>query len=286
LRTVLGAHLDGVRYGIHATDDGLLTQGVDGEALTWMDARVDGVAVTPRIGKAVEVNALWINALASVAALSVAARQRAVVRHSGRSVDIDVVLDAARSAFAARFPHPDGTLADLVDGPNSAGRAATQVRPNQLLAWSLPYAPRLPDREALVRIGAALLTPLGLRSLDPADPDYRSRHRGGPADRDHAYHQGTVWPWLIGPYVDACRCANQSAWTDGRRCADQSAWTDALFIGLIRHLADFGLGSVSETADGAAPHAGTGCPFQAWSVAEMLRVGSRSPDVGPDLAPA
>ena len=114
-----------------------------------------------------------------------------------------------------------------------------------------------PDREALQAIGAALLTPIGLRSLDPADPDFRGRHRGGPADRDRAYHQGTVWPWLIGPYVDACRRAQLS-----------TTPYESLFVGLRRHLAEYGLGSVSETADGSAPHAGTGCPFQAWSVAE------------------
>ena len=113
-----------------------------------------------------------------------------------------------------------------------------QMRPNQLLAWSLPYAPLAPDPRALQAIGAALLTPIGLRSLDPPDPDFRGQHRGGPADRDRAYHQGTVWPWLIGPYVDACR-----------RSQLASATYESVFVGLVRHLAEFGLGSVSETAD-------------------------------------
>jgi predicted glycogen debranching enzyme len=262
LRSMIGAHLAGTRFGIRATDDGLLTQGVDGEALTWMDARVDGIGITPRIGKPVEVNALWINALASAAVLSRRAGQPAVISDDNRDIELDELLRSARSAFAARFPRRDGMLADVVDGPNPA--AAEQVRPNQLLAWSLPYAPLDPDPRGLAEIGARLLTPIGLRSLDPADPEFQARHRGGPAERDRAYHQGTVWPWLIGPYVDAGRRAR--VWT--------SPYDESLFVGLIRHLTEFGLGSVSETADGAPPHAGTGCPFQAWSVAELLRVGT------------
>ena len=268
LRSIVGAHVAGTRFGISVTDDGLLTQGADGEALTWMDARVDGVAVTARLGKPVEVNALWVNALASAAVLSRLAGQRAVIPDGGRDIELDALLRSARSAFATRFPRPDGLLADVVDGPDPRG--ARQLRPNQLLAWSLPYAPLTPDPAALQAIGAALLTPIGLRSLDPRDPDFRGRHRGGPADRDRAYHQGTVWPWLIGPYVDACRRVQQST----------SPPDESLFVGLVRHLAEFGLGSVSETADGSAPHAGTGCPFQAWSVAEVLRVGLTDPRGG------
>jgi len=262
LRSMVGAHVAGTRFGIKAADDGLLTQGAEGEALTWMDARVDGVAVTPRAGKPVEVNALWINALASSAALSRLVGHPAVVAGGGGDIDLDALLRSARSAFAARFPRRDGMLADVIDGPDPRG--ARQVRPNQLLAWSLPYAPLAPDPKVLEAIGAALLTPIGLRSLDPADPNFRGRHRGDPADRDRAYHQGTVWPWLIGPYVDACRRARLST----------APYDESLFVGLLRHLAEFGLGSISETADGSAPHAGTGCPFQAWSVAEMLRVGT------------
>jgi predicted glycogen debranching enzyme len=265
LRSIVGAHVAGTRFGIKAADDGLLTQGAEGEALTWMDARVDGVAVTPRAGKPVEVNALWINALASAAALTRLVGQPAVIANGGRDIDLNALLRSARSAFAARFPRRDGMLADVIDGPDPRG--ARQVRPNQLLAWSLPYAPLAPDPEVLQAIGAALLTPIGLRSLDPADPDFRGRHRGGPADRDRAYHQGTVWPWLIGPYVDACRRARLST----------TPYDESLVVGLLRHLAEFGLGSISETADGSAPHAGTGCPFQAWSVAEVLRVGMAAP---------
>ena len=244
---VVDHHLAGTRYGIGADPaDGLLRQGADGEALTWMDARVDGVPVTPRRGKPVEVNALWVNGLATVIKLAWQARTGA-----GAAVHAH---PAALTSFARRFPAPTGWLHDVVDGPAGDDPA---LRPNQLLAWSLPYAPLRPEPAALQAIGAALMTPLGLRSLAPAAPGYRGRHQGGPADRDRAYHTGTVWPWLIGPFVTAWRSLGVSA---DQTLSDADA-----------HLGEYGLGSVSETADGDAPHAATGCPFQAWSVAEALR---------------
>jgi predicted glycogen debranching enzyme len=252
---VVAAHLAGTRYGIRVDPaDGLVTQGADGYALTWMDARVDGVAVTPRIGKPVEINALWVNALGGLAHL------RTLV---GRDpTGIAGLHDRAKASFARRFPAPAGWLYDVVDGP--AG-AAPPLRPNQLLAWSLPRGPLVDApataAPALRAIGAHLLTPIGLRSLAPDDPGYRAVHRGGPAGRDSAYHQGTVWPWLIGPYVDACVCSRTVP--------------PKLLAGLDAHLSEWGLGSVSETADGQAPHRATGCPFQAWSVAESLRVHRR-----------
>ncbi|BCJ72566.1 glycogen debranching protein [Catellatospora sp. IY07-71] len=244
LDEVLAAHLRGTRYGIKVDEsDGLLVQGADGEALTWMDARVDGMPVTQRAGKAVDINALWCNGLAALAVL----RERA-----GRHAD-DVRRRHAvtEAAFRRRFPAPAGHLYDVLDPDDAA------LRPNQLLAYSLPYAPMEPDPVVLRRIADALLTPLGLRSLDPADPAYRPYHDGDLRSRDQAYHQGTVWPWLIGPLGDALRRAGLS--------------TRDLGTGLVAHLGDHGLGSVSETADGAAPHRATACPFQAWSVAETLR---------------
>lgn len=248
MRDVIGAHLAGTRYGIRVDPaDGLLCQGAPGMALTWMDARVDGVPVTPRTGKPVELNALWVSGLAGFAALCDrigAAADAAVAAHA-----------AARASFARRFPVPGGEgLHDVLDGP--AGDDPS-TRPNQLLAWSLPHAPLRPDPSALLAIGAALLTPVGLRSLGPASPDYRPVHRGGPRDRDRSYHQGTVWPWLLGPYASACVGA-------GIPIQD-------LFCGIEHHLSEFGLGSISETSDGQPPHAASGCPFQAWSVAELLR---------------
>ncbi|MCX4471271.1 amylo-alpha-1,6-glucosidase [Micromonospora sp. NBC_01655] len=258
LRGVVDAHLAGTRYGI-AVDpaDGLITQGgTPDTALTWMDARVYGVPVTPRTGKPVEVNALWVNGLAGLAELTELA---------GADADGLWRLHArATASFAGRFPSPAGWLHDVVDAPAPAyplGGAPLHdddlLRPNQLLAWSLPYAPLEPDESTLRRVAAGLLTPLGPRSLSPDCPGYVGRHRGGPAERDGGYHQGTVWPWLLGPYVDAARRAKLDV--------------DGLFVGVDAHLTEYGLGSVSETADGAAPHGATGCPFQAWSVAEVLR---------------
>jgi predicted glycogen debranching enzyme len=248
LHEVVDAHLAGTRYGIRTDPaDGLLTQGADGAALTWMDARVDGVAVTPRRGKPVEINALWVNGLAMVIKLAWQARSNA-----GAAVRAH---PAALAGFTRRFPMPSGLLHDVVDGPD--GDDAT-LRPNQLLAWSLPYAPLRPSPAALQTIGAALMTPLGLRTLAPTSPGYHGSHRGGPTERDTAYHTGSVWPWLTGPFVSAWRRLGVSA-------EQTLSEADA-------HLGEYGLGSISETADGDAPHVATGCPFQAWSVAESVRV--------------
>ncbi|WBB80243.1 glycogen debranching enzyme N-terminal domain-containing protein [Micromonospora sp. WMMD882] len=258
LRGVVDAHVAGTRYGIGVDPaDGLLAQGgTPGAALTWMDARVYGVPVTPRTGKPVEINALWVNGLAGLAELTELAGGDAdgLWRLHGRAV----------TSFRERFPSPTGWLHDVLDGPAPAyplGGAPHHdddlLRPNQLLAWSLPYAPLEPDEATLRRVAAGLLTPLGPRSLSPDSPGFLGRHRGGPAERDTAYHQGTVWPWLLGPYADACRRGKISV--------------DELFTGVDAHLTEYGLGSISETADGTPPHGATGCPFQAWSVAEVLR---------------
>ncbi|GGM06515.1 amylo-alpha-1,6-glucosidase [Dactylosporangium sucinum] len=243
---ILRCHQRGTRYGIAADPaDGLLTQGKPGFALTWMDARVDGHPVTDRHGKPVEINALWIEALSVTAELFDRLRRR----H-----DWSAAAERATASFRRRFPRPDGAgLYDVVDGP---GGDDASVRPNQLLAVGLPHAPV--DDPAVVELcRAELLTSLGLRSLSQSSPSYAGHHGGTPYERDHAYHQGTVWPWLIGPFTDAAV----------RTGAD----TAGLLDGLHLHLAEWGLGSVSETADGDAPHAATGCPFQAWSVAELLR---------------
>jgi predicted glycogen debranching enzyme len=254
LEQIVQHHLDGTRYGIGVdSGDGLLRQGADGLALTWMDARIDGVPVTPRAGKPVEVNALWLRALAVASELSAGRSFRDRCRRLRKQ---------AAASFASRFVRADGLgLLDVVDGP---GGDDPSVRPNQLLAVSLPGGP-LGAGQASAVVEAcrdSLLTPLGLRSLSPDDARYRPHHRGSPAERDAAYHQGTVWPWLLGPYLDAADIAGLDA--------------DGALTGIEAHLADWGLGSVSETADGAAPHAATGCPFQAWSVAEVLRVRRRA----------
>jgi len=192
----------------------------------------------------VEAEALRINALGTVRELRNRLRQ-GEVRFAG-------VEDEARASFARRFRRLDDSLFDVVDGPSGDDAS---LRPNQLFAAALPYGP-LVDRE-IVQSCAPLLTSLGLRSLAPEDPYYRSLHRGNSHERDRAYHMGTVWPWLLGPYVAAAIAVG----------IDPAGLLD----GLEPHLHEFGLGSISETADGAAPHGATGTPFQAWSVAETLR---------------
>jgi predicted glycogen debranching enzyme len=246
LAEIVERHVAGTRYGIGVDPaDSLLRQGAEGVALTWMDARVDGRPVTPREGKAVEVNALWLRAL-DVAAQLTAGKKLTALRKK------------AAASFASRFVRSDGSgLYDVIDGPD--GNDAS-IRPNQLLAVSLPNGP-LGDataRAVVAECARSLLTPLGLRSLSPDDERYQPHHRGDPAERDAAYHQGTVWPWLLGPYVDAARAVGLPV--------------DGVLAGIEAHLGDWGLGSVSETADGVEPHAATGCPFQAWSVAEALRI--------------
>ncbi|GAB3874663.1 amylo-alpha-1,6-glucosidase [Dactylosporangium cerinum] len=255
LEQVVAAHVAGTRFGIRVDPaDGLVTQGAPGVALTWMDARVDGIPVTPRVGKPVEVNALWINGLAAVAGLK--------ERLGGDASGLHRLRERATASFGVRYRmlhsatgvQDAGSLFDVVDGPDGDDPS---TRPNQLLAWSLPHGPMrgTPLPEELF----SLFTPLGPRSLAVDDPAFTGVHRGSPGDRDRAYHQGTVWPWLTGPYVDAVRHS-------------QLKKHGELLAGIEAHLWEWGVGSVSETADGHAPHRGTGCPFQAWSVAETLRV--------------
>ncbi len=250
---ILAAHRAGTRFGIAVDPEtSLLRSGATGWALTWMDARVDGQPVTPRAGFPVEIQALWINALATSTDL---------LRRVGRPVDEWQALHRnALSGFRRSFPVGSTGLADVVD---HAGAASTELRPNQLLAVSLPNGPvRNPDEMlAVVRACQAdLLTSVGVRTLAPSDAAYLGCHRGSPADRDRAYHQGTVWPWLIGPHADAVHRSGEDP--------------SGVLRGLELHLGEFGLGSVSETLDADEPHAATGCPFQAWSVAELIRARS------------
>ncbi|MGZ4770749.1 MAG: amylo-alpha-1,6-glucosidase [Ilumatobacteraceae bacterium] len=254
ISSIIDAHIAGTRYGIRVDPgDGLITQGADGLALTWMDARVDGSPITRRAGKTVEINALWISALSRLADL---AAKEGVDGGSWRAA-----ADRARASFVRRFIIESGSLADVVDGRDGDDHT---LRPNQLIAAALPSGPL--DAATIASVLDAvvpLITPLGLRSLDPTNPAYRGQHRGDQAERDLAYHQGTVWPWLIGPYVEASLRAGRTV--------------EGVLVGLENHLAEFGLGSVSETADGDAPHGATGCPFQAWSVAELLRARRLAP---------
>ncbi|MBT6146858.1 MAG: glycogen debranching protein [Gemmatimonadetes bacterium] len=256
LQQMLDAHRRGTRYGIGVDVDGLLKAGQTGSQLTWMDAKVGEWVVTPRIGKPVEIQALWINALDTAARFA---------RLCGDDESAAVCVEDARRAatsFARRFWNEDRhCLYDLVDGPNGDDAA---IRPNQLLALSLPVAV-VDDKHArqiLTVVERDLLTPRGLRSLAPQDAAYRGVYHGSPVDRDGAYHQGTVWGWLMGPYLSALvRFGGDRAPARARRLID----------GFAEHLDEAGLDSISEVFDGDAPHAPKGCFAQAWSVAELLR---------------
>ncbi len=245
----------GARYGIRADTDGLLACGAPGVQLTWMDARVDGREITPRAGKPVEVQALWINALDAGARLS--SRWPSV-------------LTRAIGAFEARFWNKQaGCLHDVVDVDHVRGVNDSTVRPNQILAvGGLPRSVVSGERARQIvdLVEARLLTPLGLRTLSPGSPDYVGRYEGGPSVRDAAYHQGTAWPWLLGPFVDA--------WIRVRGgSAEARAEARARFLApLMKHVEEAGLGHVSEIVDADAPHTPRGCPFQAWSVGETIRI--------------
>jgi predicted glycogen debranching enzyme len=252
---IIDGYARGTRFGIRMDDDGLLAAGSDGVQLTWMDARVGDRVVTPRRGKPVEVQALWINALRIAADL-------------GTRPDGD--WRRAAESFRRRFWNPSrGCLYDVVDVDHVAGAVDDTLRPSQIFAvGGLPWPVIAGEtaRRVVDTVEAALLTPLGLRSLDPAAPAYAARYQGGVAERDGVYHQGTVWPWLLGPFVEAwvrVRGGSPGAVRQAR---------ERFLLPLTAHLAEAGLGHVSEIADGDAPHAPRGCPFQAWSVGEILRL--------------
>ncbi|MDR5739296.1 amylo-alpha-1,6-glucosidase [Caballeronia sp. LZ016] len=248
---ILEGYTRGTRFDIVADGDGLLRAGVPGVQLTWMDAKAGDCVVTPRIGKPVEVQALWINALSIASAWN--ARWQPM-------------RDRARQAFQTRFVDPaTHALYDVVDADHEPGKLDRSIRPNQIFAvGGLPHA--IVDgeiaRAVIAQVEAHLLTPLGLRTLAPSDPAYRSRYAGGLMDRDGAYHQGTVWPWLMGPFVEAWLRVHGAAGVRERFLAPLHA-----------HLDQYGIGHVSEVADGEAPHTPGGTPFQAWSLAELLRIG-------------
>lgn len=256
LREVVGAHLAGTRFGIGVDpDDGLLRQGAPGYQLTWMDAKVGDWVVTPRRGKAVELNALWFNALRLLEGwtrdLEGDEHARWLGEHAAR----------AQESFNRRFWYEaGGHLYDVVDGEQGDDPAC---RPNQVFALSLRHPVLARERWAPVlrAVEERLLTPVGLRSLAPGHPDYKPRYFGDIRMRDAAYHQGTVWGWLIGPFVDAWLKVHP----------DDPAGARRLLEGLIAHLSDGCVGQVSEIFDAEAPFTPRGCVAQAWSVAEVLR---------------
>ena len=253
---IVAGHVAGTRHRIRVDpDDGLLAAGEPGVQLTWMDAKVGDEVITPRIGKPVEVCALWLNALAIAA------------RRDPRWHDL---LARGRAAFAVRFWDPARRqLHDVIDCDHVPGTADATCRPNQLLAiGGLPL--QLVEGEAARAMVdtafAALWTPAGPRSLAEADPRYCGRYAGGPAERDRAYHNGPVWPWLAGPFIEAWVRVH-----GGTAEAKREAWT-RYFLPLAQRLELAGFGHLSEICDGDPPHRAVGCPFQAWSVAELIRL--------------
>ena len=255
VQEILTAYARGTRHGIRLDADGLLAAGETGVPLTWMDARVGDWVVTPRAGKAVEVQALWLNALAIGAATEERWQEP---------------LARGRRAFAERFWNADRScLYDVIDVDHHAGVCDASVRPNQIFAvGGLPIALLAGERAAAVvaTVERHLLTPLGLRSLAPDDSSYHARYEGDVRTRDAAYHQGTAWPWLLGPFVEAWLRVHGD--TPETRALARVRFLDPL----IHHLDQAGLGHVSEIADAEAPFTPRGCPFQAWSVGEALRI--------------
>ncbi|MFP3566989.1 amylo-alpha-1,6-glucosidase [Paraburkholderia sp. SIMBA_030] len=256
VETILAVYTNGTRFGIKASaDDGLLSAGVPGVQLTWMDAKVGDWVVTPRIGKPVEVQALWINALRIAAMWNSQWRQPA---------------ERALQAFHERFIDPSTqALFDNIDVDHVTGAVDRSIRPNQIFAvGGLPF--QLLDgvaaRAVVDQVEAQLLTPLGLRTLAPSDPAYQGHYAGTPLERDGAYHQGTAWPWLLGPFIEAWLRVHATG--HEVRAQAKTRFLDPLYA----HLDHAGLDHLSEIADGDAPHTPAGTPFQAWSLGELLRI--------------
>ncbi len=255
VEAILSGYHDGTRFQIKADEDGLLAAGEPGQQLTWMDARVNGREITPRIGKPVEIEALWLNALAIGAQFS---------------KRWEPVFELGCASFERRFWNNDrGCLYDVVDCNHQRGTTDSSIRPNQIFAiGGLPLTVLSPKRarQVVEVVEAQLFTPLGLRSLAPNDPNYVGHYGGSVAQRDSSYHQGTVWPWLMGAFVEAwvrVRGDTANARAEARKL---------LLPTLYEHLERAGLGHISEIADGDPPHIPAGCPFQAWSLGELIRL--------------
>jgi predicted glycogen debranching enzyme len=256
LLEIADSHMKGTRFGIGVDpQDGLLRQGQEGYQLTWMDAKVGDWVVTPRRGKAVEINALWYNALRLLEGWVGEAQGEALARPFGEAAN------RVRGSFNRRFWFEEGGyLYDVIDGENGPDPAC---RPNQILAISLPHSVLDQNRwdPVLAIATERLLTPVGLRSLAPAHPDYKSNYYGDLRARDAAYHQGTAWAWLIGPYIDAWLKVHPGDVTGAHKFLE----------GFVPHLSEACIGSISEIFDAEEPYTARGCVAQAWSVAEVLR---------------
>lgn len=257
LTDIMQWHFRGTRHGIHAGEDGLLWCGVPGVQLTWMDAKIGDLVVTPRQGKPVEIQALWYNALRIMERFASELGYRS---ESHEYADRAVV--AAESFHRQFWNQAVGCLYDVVDGDERD----CSIRPNQILAVSLPHALVSPEREASIVavVERELWTSWGLRTLNRSDPRYCATYGGDARARDSAYHQGTVWPWLMGPFITAYVKVNRS---NGEALQKARRWVEKFQL----HLQEAGLGQVSEVFSAEPPHAPGGCIAQAWSVAELLR---------------
>jgi predicted glycogen debranching enzyme len=259
MQDIVKHHLEGTRFGIHVDpDDGLLMQGAEGYQLTWMDAKCDGWVVTPRRGKAVEINALWYNALRLLEQWT---------RDAGEEAKADKLrahAEQCRRSFNERFWYAQGGyLFDVVESWEKKGGNDPSCRPNQLFAISLEH-PVLDESKwepVLSVVREKLLTPVGLRSLSPDDPEFKPNYHGDLKTRDAAYHQGTVWAWLIGPFIDAWLKVHTGDRAGARKFLE----------GFVPHLDQACVGSISEVFDAVPPFTPRGCIAQAWSVAEVLR---------------
>jgi predicted glycogen debranching enzyme len=259
MQDIVTRHLEGTRFNIHVDPrDGLLVQGAKDYQLTWMDAKCDGWVVTPRRGKAVEINALWYNALRLLEGWTRGAGDES------RAEELKAHADLCQRSFNERFWYGEGGhLFDVIESEEMGGGDDAACRPNQLLAISLEHAVLERERweSVLSVVREKLLTPVGLRSLSPDHPDFKPTYHGDLKTRDAAYHQGTVWAWLIGPFIDA--------WL--RVYPEDRAGARRLLEGFVPHLNEACVGSISEVFDAVEPYAARGCIAQAWSVAEVLR---------------
>ena len=258
LSETIAWHMKGTRYGIFADDDGLLHAGVKGVQLTWMDAKIGDWVVTPRIGKPVEIQALWYNALCVMASFA---------EHFGDKAEkeqYNAMAKRAKKSFGEKFwNEAEDCLFDVIEGEAED----FSIRPNQIFAVSLPNTMLSigQAKKVVQKVEDELLTPVGLRSLSPKDKDYCPIYIGSPLQRDGSYHQGTVWGWLIGGFIEAYRRVNPKT-----KKTERQIWE--FLQGFETHLKEAGLGQISEIFDADAPHLPRGCFAQAWSVAEVLRV--------------
>ena len=255
LKDIIDWHYIGTRYNIHVTEDNLLFAGEEGQQLTWMDAKIGNRVVTPRMGKPVEIQALWYNALRIFAEL---------LQLNGQEDDsgmLNMSAERVRKSFGQQFWHIEGNY--LYDNINEKGERIAEFRPNQLFAISLPFPLIEGDKAKVVlqQVTDHLYTPVGLKTLPKTDANYVPVYEGDTFHRDSSYHEGTVWSWLLGPYIDAIM-----------KVHDDRGKALEVINNFKFHLNEACIGSVSEIFDGDAPHHPRGCVAQAWSVAEIIRV--------------